>query len=150
MFYIHLRGAKKAVYMVRCSLVGYDFPEIVHEEGTEDSYVMHCTFETRHDGFPNQHEFGSEKETWDGSIIDLSTVTMDSILSGEHDYDYSEHELEYLSGLFNVDIEIFNDPDDKWWEDAECDPQYPFCAYSKGIQIKCEDQESDDQSIFSF
>ena len=75
---------------------------------------------------------------------------MDSILSGEHDYDYSKHELEYLSGLFNVDIEILNDPDDKWWEDAECDPQYPFCAYSKGIQIKCENQESDDQSIFSF
>lgn len=150
MYFIHLRGTKKAVYMVRCNLMGYGLPEITKEEGTEDSYVMHCELETKHDVLPNQHGFGSEKEVWDGDTIDLSDITLEDILSGTHDYEYSSHELDMLSGLFAVDIEVLNDPEDKWWVDAECDPQYPFCAYSEGKEIKWEDQDSDDQSIFSF
>ncbi len=150
MFFIHLRGTKKAVYMVRCNLMGYDLPEITNEEGSDDSYVMHCELSTKYDGLPNLHDFGTEKEVWDGNIIDLSGVTIEDILSGSHDYEYSSHELNILSGLFNVDIEVFHDPEDKWWEDMDAEPQYPFYAYSKGKEVKNEVLDSDDQSVFSF
>lgn len=150
MFYIHLRGSKKAVYMVRANLMGYDLPEIENEQGDDDIYIMHCKLETKHDALPNQHDFGDEKEFWDGSIINLSGISIEEILSGAFDYKYSSHELDFLSGMFDVDIEVLSDPEDKWWEDAECDPQYPFCAYSKGKEIKWEDQDSLDQSVFTF
>ena len=150
MFFIHLKGTKKAVYMVRCNLMGYGLPEIVDEKGDDDSYIMYCTLETKHDALPNQHSFGAEKEVFDGNIMDLSDVSMEDILSGALEYKYSHLELDMLSGLFDVDIEVLSDPEDKWWEDAECDPQYPFCAYSKGKEIKWEDQESLDESVFSF
>ena len=150
MFYIHLRGNKKAVYMVRSNLMGYDLPEIVDENGSDDLYIMHCELETKYDAIPNQHRFLDEKEVWDGTIIDLSGITIDEILSGSHDYEYSSHELDMLSGMFNVDIEVFSDPEDKWWEDADCDAQYPFYAYSKGKEIKSEILNDFDEGVFSF
>ena len=150
MYYIQLRRRKIAVYVVRCNLMGYDLPEITKEEGTDDTYIMHCELSTDNDGLPNQHLFGDEKEIWDGNTIDLSSIKMEDILSGTYDYEYSSHEMSMLSGLFGVDIEVLNDPDDKWWEDAECDPQYPFYAWSNGKETKNQILDSDDQSAFSF
>ncbi len=167
MFIIHIRGSKKAVYMLRHNLLGYGLPDITYEDGNEDSYIMHCEMETSHDAIPNQHSFGDAPEEWDGMKLDLSEISMDEIKSGQHDYEYSNHELDILSGIIDVDIEILNDPDDKWWEDIDVDvfedlegfdvegmevkPQYPFYAYSKGKEItnKCFEEE-DDPNIFSF
>ena len=150
MFFIHLKGNKKAVYMVRCNLMGYGLPEIVDEKGDDDTYIMHCELETKYDAVPNQHSFGAEKEVFDGNIMDLSDVSMEDILSGTYEYQYSHLELDILSGLFDVDIEVFNDPEDKWWEDAGCDPRYPFYAFSKGKETKMEAQKGFDESVFSF
>ena len=63
---------------------------------------------------------------------------------------YIDHEIEVLSGMFNVQIELLNDPDDKWWEDAELEPQYPFYAYDKGKEIKNVVLSSFDFQAFSF
>ena len=98
MFFIHLKGTKKAVYMVRCNLMGYGLPEIVDEKGDDDSYIMYCTLETKHDALPNQHSFGAEKEVFDGNIMDLSDVSMEDILSGALEYKYSHLELDKING----------------------------------------------------
>ena len=151
MYKIHLKGPKKAVYLVRNNLVGYGLPYILFETGTDDLYVMHCEMATKHDGIPNQHcWFDDPQEKWDGNTVDLSVINFDDIIAGKYNLDYIDYELDVLSGLFNVDIEILNDPDDKWWEDADCDPQYPFYAYSKGKEVKNVVRESDDPEIFSF
>ena len=74
MYIIHIRGNKKAVYMLRHNLLGYGLPMITYEDGNEASYVMHCELATRYDGIPNQHSFGDAHEEWDGNVVDLSQL----------------------------------------------------------------------------
>ena len=150
MYIIHLKGSKKAVYMIRHNLLGYGLPEIQFEKGTDDNFVMHCTLETRHDAIPNQHGISDSEEIWDGTTINLSNMSLSDIQSGKYDGEYESHELQVLSGLFNVEIEILNDPEDKWWEDAELDPQYPFYGYANGKTVKDYYEESNDSDVFSF
>lgn len=121
MYTIHIKGRKKAVYMLRHNLLGYGLPEITYEDGDENSYIMHCEMGTQYDAIPNQHSFDDAHEEWDGKVVDLSEISLEEIMSGQHDYDYSDYELDILSGMFDVDIEVFNDPDDKWWEDVDFD-----------------------------
>ncbi len=147
MYQIHLRGTRKAVYLVRNNIIGYGYPEILYEAGTDDLYIMHCELETKYDAIPNQHR---SPEKWNENVEDLSVISMDDILSGKYDMNYSDHELEVLSGMFDVEIEMLNDPDDKWWEDAESEPEYPFYACAKGKMTRNETQDSDDPEVFSF
>ena len=147
MYLIHLKGNKKAVLIVCNNLVGYGTPEIVHEEGNDEEYIIHCELDTKHDAIPNQH---LDSEAWDGSLVDLSEVSLDDIKNGKYDDMYIDHEIEVLSGMFNVQIELLNDPDDKWWEDAELDPQYPFYAYTNGKESTNTVLSELDTSAFSF
>ena len=179
MYRIHLRGTKKAVFLVRANLVGYGEPEILYEAGTDDLYVIHCELATKYDGIPNSNLHREAKE-WDGSTVDLSAISMDDILAGKYSFTYDDRALDELSGMFGVDIEILNDPDDKWWEDEEYEefedddeeygddeageegeeeddaeawgprPQYPFYAYSNGKEIMDDTLESFDLDVFSF
>ena len=150
MYYIHLRGPQKAVYMIRHNLVGFGLPEIVHEEGTNERFIMHCQLETRHDAIPNEHGGSLKRERWDKKTVDLTDISFEDIKAGQYDAQYIDHELGVLSGMFGVEIELLNDPDDKWWLDMGCEPEYPFYAYSKGKETKDLTVESDDPSVFSF
>ena len=80
----------------------------------------------------------------------MSEVSLEDIKNGKYDGMYIDHEIEVLSGMFNVQIELLNDPDDKWWEDAELDPQYPFYAYANGKESTNTVLSDLDRSAFSF
>lgn len=147
---IHLRGPKKAVYMVYHNLLCCDPPDITHEEGTDDSFVMHFMHYTKYDAYPNEHRWG-EADSWDGTPIDLTGIPLEDILANKYTFTYADHDLAAFSGMFGVEIELLHTWDDMGdGEEWENGPVYPFFAYANGKVIRNEELDSDDPEVFSF
>ena len=149
MYYIHLRGEEKPVYMVWSNIAGYGLPDITETKTENGKFIMCCEIATKWDAVPNQHRTDEE---WDGTKADLSSYGLEAAKEGRYADEYSDHELRVLSGMFDVDIEVYNDPEDKFWEYMDNDdirPSYLMLRYSEGVE-KSDHYEEYNDNNFSF
>lgn len=110
---IHLRGAKKAVYLAWGSALGYGQPDITFEDGTDEDYIMHCEICTKYSADPFDPPHG-DPEPWDGTIIDLSQYEDEKVYSEQCTYEFESIGYEKLSGCLDIDIQTKNIPEEGW------------------------------------
>jgi len=126
MYEIHLKGNKKAVLLAWANAVGFVEPDILFEEGTDDSYIMHCEIETNWDSDP----YPGESESYDGATVVLDDYSEEAIRNGEHSMCFEKYDAKNLSGYLNIEMEILNRPDDG------ANPFCDFYHFSSGKNVE--------------
>ena len=102
---------------------------------------MRCSLSTKYDAVPNQPD---KNHAFEGNIVDLDEISLDEVKAGQYAGQYTDRDLIDLSGMFGVHISLLNLPDDPWWEEAGCEPQYPYCEYNNGQEVSTDFYGTDD------